>query len=420
MPWAIAKRGDEYCVYKEDADGNPTGESLGCHNSRKQAEKQMSALYANVEETGAAGFDIVQESTLGTFRGNFPHVPIAEGVDIDAIGQRDAEPLYVTLPIVPKVGSVSKNGLLYDEHLLEQIESQIIERRPGANFGHLSRDQLETAFPKPEALWVGAKRVGDTLWGKAYVRPGAARDYIRDLRDMGGSISTSIMGKGKHEQVAKGVKRITDFDLETLDFAPPSRAALSRGAVPILTAEMESDGEGIVRDNIMEKEELIAELTVGDIPEKLRQEIIEVAAEQDKTVERLSELETNIKDRDAMIAELTTAVAEYRDKEFNHALDGRIAELFDWSVTGEEAKEKVETFQRILRSRVVSELAGDREEEKIDETIQTVWEELKPLAETVRDALAGPPAITGGKTPKAKLDTSPEAVADALRKFSLT
>jgi len=370
-------------------------------------------------ETGAASSNIVQESTTGTFRGNFPNVPTAEGVDLDALGELDLDPVYITLPVVPKVGTVSKNGLLYDEHLLEQIESQINEKRPGANFGHLSREERDTAFPQPDALWVGAKRVDDTLWGKAYVRPGAARDYIMTLRALGGSISTSIFGKGVYQQVAKGVKRLTEFDLDTLDFAPPSRAALSRGAVPVLTAEMGDENLEDVGDNIMEKSELIAELVVGDIPEGLRQEIIEASIEQDKTQERIAELEVDVSDRDDMIADLTTAVAEFRDKEFNHALDSRIAELFDWSITGEEAQAKVDTFQRTLRSRVVSELAGDRAEEKISETIQAVWEELKPLAETVRDALSGPPAITSGKTPKPKLDTSPQAVADAVRKFSL-
>ena len=301
-------------------------------------------------ETGDASSDIVQESTLGSFRGNFPNVPTAEGVDLEAIGERDTDPLYVTLPVVPKVGSVSQNGLLYDEHLLEQIETQIVEKRPGANFGHLSHEERDTAFPKPDALWVGAKRVGDTLWGKAYVRPGAARDYIKDLRAVGGSISTSIFGKGKYETVAKGVRRLIEFDLDTLDFAPPSRAALSRGAVPALTAEMEDEGEGIAKDNIMDKSELIAELVIGDIPEALRQEIVEIAAQQDTTLEKVAELETDVSDRDDMIAELTAAVTEFRDKEFNHALDSRIAELFDWSVNGEEAKAKVDTFQRTLRS----------------------------------------------------------------------
>jgi len=51
MPWMIAKRGEEYCVYKKGADGKPTGKTKGCHSTRKKAEGQMAALHANVMES---------------------------------------------------------------------------------------------------------------------------------------------------------------------------------------------------------------------------------------------------------------------------------------------------------------------------------------------------------------------------------
>ena len=51
MPWMIAKKGEEYCVYKKGADGKPMGKTKGCHSSRKKAEGQMAALHANVLES---------------------------------------------------------------------------------------------------------------------------------------------------------------------------------------------------------------------------------------------------------------------------------------------------------------------------------------------------------------------------------
>lgn len=46
MPYIIIEKDEEYCVYKEDADGNPTGETLGCHPTEDAAQAQQRALYA--------------------------------------------------------------------------------------------------------------------------------------------------------------------------------------------------------------------------------------------------------------------------------------------------------------------------------------------------------------------------------------
>ena len=46
MPYKKVKNGDKICVYKEDADKQPVGEPLGCHDTDKAANDQMAALYA--------------------------------------------------------------------------------------------------------------------------------------------------------------------------------------------------------------------------------------------------------------------------------------------------------------------------------------------------------------------------------------
>lgn len=48
MPWSIEKRGDEFCVIKDD-----DGEVEGCHESREKAEAQRRALYASEDEASA-------------------------------------------------------------------------------------------------------------------------------------------------------------------------------------------------------------------------------------------------------------------------------------------------------------------------------------------------------------------------------
>jgi hypothetical protein len=49
MPYKVFKTGPPdkpYCVYKHDEAGRAVGESLGCHPSPEDAEKQIAAIGA--------------------------------------------------------------------------------------------------------------------------------------------------------------------------------------------------------------------------------------------------------------------------------------------------------------------------------------------------------------------------------------
>lgn len=333
----------------------------------------------------------VREYVIGEFRGSFPDVPVAPGVDMEALRANDGDPLFLTMPVVPKVGATSHNGLLYDEALAASIVAQINDKRPEGIFGHLRDEERSTAFPEPAAIWVGAKLIGDQVWGKAYVVSDAAKSRIRRLRAAGGQIATSIYGKGDFEQVKPGVRRLKSFDLESLDFAPPARAALRNGTTPILTAELEQENPD------MNKEQLIAELTAGDIPAALRDQIVAEAQAAGSNQRTIAELRQQVTDRDALVAELQTTVAEYQRQRFDTDLDTRIAELTAWNVTGDANLAKVAAFRRTLKSRIVAELGEERDADKVAETVTAMWTDLQPLAETLRDALAGPPAAVGAK-----------------------
>lgn len=323
----------------------------------------------------------VLEYAIGEFKGDFPNVPISTGVNMDELKSLDPEPMFVTLPVIPKAGAVSKNGLLYDEDLISSVESQINDKRPGGTWGHLKEEERSTAYPIPHAMWVGAKRVGESLWAKAYIAPGPQREHIRRLRAVNGKIATSIYGQGSYEATGdKGVRRLRNFSLESLDFAPPERAALQYGVSPIVTSEIQQEG-----NPDMDKQQIIAELTVGDIPAPIREQIV-------------AEYKTQVTDRDTVIATLKEQVAEYQRGKLDAAIDAKVTELTAWNVTDEAAKVKLEAFRRTLRSRLVAELDGDAG--KLATVAETVWADLKPLAETVRDALAGPPALIGGKAPR--------------------
>ncbi len=54
MPYKVVRAGEEWCVRKLDAAGEPTGDPLGCHPSEGEASAQMGALYANESEASKA------------------------------------------------------------------------------------------------------------------------------------------------------------------------------------------------------------------------------------------------------------------------------------------------------------------------------------------------------------------------------
>lgn len=61
MPWEIRQRDGRYCVYKENTD-----ELSGCHDTRGEAERQLSALYASEPEAGKAQSDAPNYRFVGT------------------------------------------------------------------------------------------------------------------------------------------------------------------------------------------------------------------------------------------------------------------------------------------------------------------------------------------------------------------
>lgn len=350
----------------------------------------------------------ILESEVSELRGSFPDVPTAAGVDMEALRAQDPDPMFLTLSVIPQVGMVSRNGLLYDDALAASIVAQINDKRPDGIFGHLKEEERSTAFPEPAAIWVGAMLENGKAWAKGYIPPGPAKERIRRLKATGGQIATSIYGKGDFEPVSQGVRRLKNFDLESLDFAPPARAALRNGSQPNVTAELEQENPD------MDRNQIISELTVGDLPAALRDQIV---APVSATV---AELRQAVTDRDVLVSELQTVVAEFQRASFDAQLDARIAELTAWNVTTDDAKAKMAAFRRTLRGRIVSELGDKRDEQAVAETIDAAWADLQPVAEAVRDALAGPAAIVASKVgSKRTLDLSPAAVAAARAKTGI-
>jgi hypothetical protein len=265
----------------------------------------------------------------------------------------------------------------------------------GGILGHIKDEDRDTAFPIEDADWVGAKREGSTLWGKAYIPPGAAREFIRRLKARGGQLATSIYGPYKEKKsLDNGRWQAIGLKLESLDLAPADRAALKLGGGFTVTAQMTTE---IDKENDMTRDEVLAELTAKDIPASLREAIISEHTANNKQSQQLAELQQQLSDQRTLNETLQAQVKDNQVKEFATAVDGVVAEYVKLEAKSEQGKERVEALRRMYRARLVSELGDDRE--KLAEQAKALWEsEFQVIAETIRDSLAGPAAIVGQRS----------------------
>jgi len=259
----------------------------GTAKDQDQAVATCNSMY---DEAHTAS-EIVRDYVVGEFRGDFPEIAPDPRVDLETLTGGDDHPFFLTLP-VGEVGKVSENGLRYDEALVEAIQEQVVGR--GGIMGHIKHEERSTAFPIEDVDWVGVARQGTTLWGKAYIPPGEVREYVRRLKARGGKLATSIYGPyAQREALQDGTHRIRGLRLESLDLAPAERAALKLGGMFGVTAQMEQSKEDMEADMPLTKEQVIAELTVDEIPQALREQIA-TGVEADRDAEdRIAELERN-------------------------------------------------------------------------------------------------------------------------------
>lgn len=312
------------------------------------------------------------------FKGAFPDVPTYEHVDVDLLIKNDPDPFFVILPVA-RIGEVSGNGLVYDEELVSEIEAQL----PGLG-GIRGHNFDAAAFPVESHDVVGHVREGDTLWAKLYVPPGEGREDMRRRKARGGKVGTSILGKfAKRISEANGQWRAKGLKLESLDLGPITRTALNLGGAFAVVSELESE---TVEDGDMDREQVIAELKPGDLPQTLREAIIREHEAASETVNTVAELRAELGEKDTLIAELTNTVNGYKRAAREHRLDSQIAEMV-----------KVEALRPMVKRAVTVKLAEDASDEQMDQALAEYLDgdEYKPIAEALVAQATGPHAFVG-------------------------
>ncbi|MFA4973740.1 MAG: hypothetical protein WC683_14105 [bacterium] len=519
MPYKVFKRGDQFCVFKLDAEGEPS-EQLKCYGTKAQAERYHRALEANVSDMApegslnalleeldaavagsskfptdrdsrawarwvfptqvvvatfkdnketlwradwsrdaegkiafsevvqveevpifrpvseianfeasfapailsiSAGDDEVIESTLvWEFEGKHPAIPTFANVNTELLFAEDqaqgTDPFLVVMPVA-RVGETSKNGRHYDENLVSAIERQL----PGLGGvrGHVPVKDRGNAYPPEVVDWIGARRIGQTLWAKAYVPPGPTRDEIRRLKARGGKLATSIYGVMRRKVAPNGKVSEPELILESLDLAPPSRAALDLGGEFAVVSEIATElqhAEGVyagdpwhIETTYLNEEELtmptkaemIAELTARDadlLPEAVRQAIAK-KLQLEADVERVAELEAHNKSLTDQVAELTEnlngAQAKLQASEQSYAVI--TAEMQKFALQDALAKVvTIEVLRPVVEQMVQLRLLQHDSEAQPDLSalVTEIWdsEAMQPLREKVVADLSGPAA----------------------------
>lgn len=286
------------------------------------------------------------------FRGllgeDIPDIKVLEVVDIDSLTAGDDDPFYVTLKIAQS-GVTSGNRIYYGEKEVNEIVQAVIEKRPTGGRGHLKWNEIASAMPANPLNWIGATRVNEFGWGKAYVTPGQTRDWLRRLGASRSEVATSIFGAAQELiwDEDKEAFRMVGFVLEYIDLASPERAGVPTLAGQVeITSEMSGDASPDKvkiesEENPMEKLEMIRQMTVEDaklLPEAVVKAVVEMStpAKLLPGIEKMiGELRTALGIDDTVnvvehVKTLVTQIAETAET----AVTAKINELINHAETG--------------------------------------------------------------------------------------
>ncbi len=317
--------------------------------------------------------ELVNQSSL-------PEIPVRSTVDLANLTLGDDNPFFITLEIANLDGE-SKNGLIYDQELVKSIVEQINTQPKEGIMGHLAKDRRDSEYKPSDVHWLGAVEYNNRAYAKGYIPKTAIqqREHFRILQFTGGKAATSIYGWADQEVVdkASGTWKALSFELEQLDLAPYTRAALkpTGDKSHIITSEMDETHNGGKKMDVVE---------IG-----------------------VSEL-----------ADLKKEVAEYKRNQFKNQVKGIVSETFKLETKSEDGKSALDAIQKLVTE--YAGLVADTEDE-VRVVVSQVGKDIESVMKLLVQALAGPKAFIQEKEKESasKFVDTPETRAAARAKFGL-
>jgi hypothetical protein len=100
------------------------------------------------------------------------------------------------------------------------------------------------------------------------------------------------------------------------------------------------------------------------------------------------------------LAEMQNVIKSYQRQDYERGLQDTVDGFYtDWNVVTPDGRGKLDSLKRQHRLLTVAEMAGSAKLEDIAPAAAKAWDELKPVAETMKVALAGPNAFVSYGTP---------------------
>ncbi|GAC41266.1 hypothetical protein [Paenibacillus popilliae] len=176
-------------------------------------------------------------------------IPLAPGVDLDAIKSGDEDPLEV---VVEVPAGKSTRGWNYKPESLQAIVEHVNRDTLSGFLGHQKAEEVANTFEAPVTHWVGARMEGTKAYFRGVV-DAAAKDLKRWIR-AGRIKQVSIFGMPKLQTVS-GETQVIDYKPLSIDWTPLDRSGMPTRIVAL--GEMD-DIEG--GNDAMDWKELLAQI----------------------------------------------------------------------------------------------------------------------------------------------------------------
>lgn len=184
-------------------------------------------------------------------------IPVAPGVDLEALKKDDDDPLEVVVEIP---ASKSKRGWNYTKNALKSIVDAVNTRTLNGFLGHQKPEDVSNQFLPPVTHWVGAKMDGEIAYFRGVI-DAAAKDLKRWIRS-GRIRQVSIFGRPKLQNVS-GETHVVDYDPLSIDWTPLDRAGMNTRIVALSGEMWDLEGNGPNNNqggHEMDPKELLAKL----------------------------------------------------------------------------------------------------------------------------------------------------------------
>jgi len=175
-------------------------------------------------------------------------IPLAQGVDLDAMKAIDSDPLEVVVEIP---ATKSKRGWNYTAKSLKDIVDYTNENTLNGFLGHQKAENISTEFVPPATHWIGAEMKDNKAYFRGLVDADAT-NLKRWLRT-GRIKEVSIFGYPKLKKGAKGEMDVVGYNPLSIDWTPLHRPGMPTKIVGMEMEDFKEDVGGEQLDGTFEK-----------------------------------------------------------------------------------------------------------------------------------------------------------------------